>query len=312
LTLEHRLATTTVGSMTPRRRSPATALVLAGYVACLAIALGLVTVLPSAATLLKTIAGLAVGAARSVGLLTFSDGFVQALAVSGLIVPVLPLVRSAVLPRWRTRASGLASATVALACVVVSLWANEGGAGALAGRFASLLLAASVGLALGLLVARAAAVVGTPTPAGTPARKVRAGAVAAAVVYVVVLALIAFTSRPVDQGLGPRLERVLTAVHRLGVPGWVDYATVEFSANIALFVPLGLFVVLLVGIERWWWGPVAGLLASGVIELGQLLFLPGRFASADDVLANMSGAVVGALVGVVVLDVLHRRTVSGE
>lgn len=56
---------------------------------------------------------------------------------------------------------------------------------------------------------------------------------------------------------------------------------------------------------------MAGLLASGVIELGQLLLLPGRFASADDVLANMSGAVVGALVGVVVLDVLHRRTVSG-
>ena len=76
----------------------------------------------------------------------------------------------------------------------------------------------------------------------------------------------------------------------------------EFTANIVFFVPVGLIVVLLVGLRRWWWGAMAGFVISGSVELGQLLFLPDRFASLDDLLSNSTGALVGALVGLLVLD----------
>ena len=302
--------------MTARRRRVTAAVVLAVYLTCLVVALGAVTDVALVATFARAAASTIVGASRSVGLLTLSDGFVQALAVSAAVVPVLPLVALAAPRGHRGTAGAVAVGAVLVASVVVALTTSgdaavsSGGAGATGGRLASLLWAAAVGLALGLLVARAAVVVGSPTPVGTPERRVRAGAIAAAVVYALVLASIAFTARPVDEGFGPTLQRGLDVLHGIGVPVWVDYSTVEFTANIALFVPLGVVVVLLVGLDRWWWGAVAGLVASSTIELGQLVFLPGRFASADDVLANTTGAVIGALVGVVVLDVVHRRAAS--
>ena len=131
-----------------------------------------------------------------------------------------------------------------------------------------------------------------------------------AAAYLVTLALIAFWPTPVDRGAAGTISSVLARLHAHGVPDWVNYQLVEFTANIALFLPVGLLGVVLVGANQWWWAVVAGFAVSSLIELGQLVFLPGRFATPADVLANATGAVFGALLAMLLLDAVtsHDRS----
>lgn len=110
------------------------------------------------------------------------------------------------------------------------------------------------------------------------------------------LALIAFWPTPVDKPIGGALARVLGYLHRHGVPGWVDYAFVEASANVALFVPVGIVAALSFPRWRFWQVIVLGFAVSGCIEICQGLFLPGRFASALDLATNTLGTALGALI----------------
>jgi len=83
-----------------------------------------------------------------------------------------------------------------------------------------------------------------------------------------------------------------------GFPGarWIDYADVEFVANMAMFAPIGMFFVLLFGRGRWWLAMLLAFSLSCAIELAQLLFFPTRVADVRDIVSNTSGAVVGAIV----------------
>lgn len=119
--------------------------------------------------------------------------------------------------------------------------------------------------------------------------------------YLAALALIVFWPTPVDRNAQGSISSVVAWLHDHGIPGWFGYNTIEFSANIALFVPVGLLIVMLVGANRWWYGPLIGALGSCGIELGQLLFLPERFATINDVVANSLGASLGTLLAVGVL-----------
>jgi glycopeptide antibiotics resistance protein len=85
-----------------------------------------------------------------------------------------------------------------------------------------------------------------------------------------------------------RLVRKLRAVPGMG---WVTDSGVEFTANVAMFVPLGLLVIAWRG--RWWHGILGGLVLSAGIETWQLLMLPGRVADVRDLLANALGAALG-------------------
>jgi hypothetical protein len=128
-----------------------------------------------------------------------------------------------------------------------------------------------------------------------------------AIAYGVALALVGFWGSPVDAAGGSWLTRALAAAHRHGLPARIDYAAVESLANVVYFVPLGLLLVLLAG-ARWWWAAIAaGLVVSACIETGQALFLPARTATVDDVVANGVGAVLGAVVGVLLLSRAARR-----
>jgi hypothetical protein len=128
-----------------------------------------------------------------------------------------------------------------------------------------------------------------------------------AAVYLVVLALIAYWPTPVDRGARGTIADTLAWLHAHGVPGWLDYRLIEFSANVALFVPVGLFTVMLLGRSRWWLAVLAGLTVSTVIELGQLVLLPHRFATVVDVAANTVGATLGAALSVALLHALTAR-----
>ena len=121
---------------------------------------------------------------------------------------------------------------------------------------------------------------------------------------VVPLVLIAFWPTPVDQPVSGQLSAVLAFLHRHGIPTWLNYRFVEAAANVVLFTPVGFVAALAFPAKRWWQIGAFGLLVSGCIELGQLLFLHDRFASPSDTVTNTSGAVIGALLAALVI---HKR-----
>ena len=94
------------------------------------------------------------------------------------------------------------------------------------------------------------------------------------------------------------IYRVLDAVHRHGYLLSIDDTRLEFLANIALFVPVGMFLLLLFGTRLWWVALIASFAMTTVIELAQRN-IPGRVPDERDLLANGLGAVVGVFIALV-------------
>lgn len=126
----------------------------------------------------------------------------------------------------------------------------------------------------------------TPTPAHASP-----GAVVVRVVlagYTVALALIAFWPTPVDAGLA-RLLAALT--RRLPV---LTYERIEFLANIAMFVPLGVLLAIVLVRSRALVLPIV-FVTTFLIECVQALLLPERTPSVMDIVANTAGGCMGLL-----------------
>jgi glycopeptide antibiotics resistance protein len=146
--------------------------------------------------------------------------------------------------------------------------------------------------------------------AWSPPRKSRlrvwiaAGLLAAYVVFVLVVTM---TPNPVDQGFESSITRVLEILHRYGVPTWFGYNKLEFSANVAMFVPVGFLLGLAVPHRAWWLAVLAPVAFSSLIELTQLVLLPGRFATFTDILANSIGGWIGVLTAFALRGVVHAR-----
>ena len=60
-----------------------------------------------------------------------------------------------------------------------------------------------------------------------------------------------------------------------------------------MFLPMGFFLTLALGTKRAWVAAIAMPLTTGAIELSQLLFLPSRYATWSDILANSVGGWIG-------------------
>lgn len=69
----------------------------------------------------------------------------------------------------------------------------------------------------------------------------------------------------------------------------------EVLANVALFVPVGVLLAFAAPRLRLWQVVVIGALMSGLIETVQA-FMPSRFPTLSDVLANTSGAAIGGAI----------------
>jgi hypothetical protein len=106
--------------------------------------------------------------------------------------------------------------------------------------------------------------------------------------YLLVLTLIALWPVPVDSGAGPLL-RAITRVFPV-----LTYARVEFSANIVLFVPLGVLLALILQ-HRHLVVPLA-FLATVTIESMQALMIDKRVPSVMDIIANVAGACLGLVI----------------
>lgn len=92
---------------------------------------------------------------------------------------------------------------------------------------------------------------------------------------------------------------------------WITYALIEFSANVAMFVPVGVLLLLLMGRRRWWAAILSGFVLSVGIEAAQLL-LPGRVSDIRDLVANSLGTALGVLLALVITlpAALRRRRAS--
>ncbi|GAA1498192.1 VanZ family protein [Paeniglutamicibacter kerguelensis] len=116
--------------------------------------------------------------------------------------------------------------------------------------------------------------------------------------YLLTLACIAFWPTEVDRPINGTLRHAIRWLHAHGMPSFIRYKTLEFTANIALFAPLG-YVFAAVWARKWWHPVLIGFAVSCVIEVGQALLLPNRHASSLDIVANTLGAAVGAGIFVV-------------
>lgn len=94
------------------------------------------------------------------------------------------------------------------------------------------------------------------------------------------------------------IYRVLDALHARGFLLTVDDAQMEFLGNVALFVPVGMFLLLLLGTRLWWAALALSFTMTAFIEAAQRN-IPGRVPDEQDLLANGLGAVIGCLAALV-------------
>jgi VanZ family protein len=112
--------------------------------------------------------------------------------------------------------------------------------------------------------------------------------------------------QPIDERAGGLLWRALRVFARHESTDWITYSRVEFGANIAMFLPIGLFFLLLFGRRLWWLSILFGIGLTVGIEFAQQ-FIPTRVSDPRDLLANSTGAFVGVMVGLILTAGKARR-----
>lgn len=101
--------------------------------------------------------------------------------------------------------------------------------------------------------------------------------------------------------------RILYALHSLGVPESFGPIQWELTANIIMFKPLGFFLALILARRGPWLGVLILPLMSVFIECFQWAFLPSRYPSIQDIVANSVGGWIGLAIGWVALWLWDQR-----
>lgn len=125
--------------------------------------------------------------------------------------------------------------------------------------------------------------------------------------YLFFVGWLTLTPQPIDADHQQFVVRVLDALHRRGYVESIDYSRAEFLANIALFVPIGMFLLLLFGAGGWWLAGIGSFAMTVFIETVQQQ-IPGRVSDERDLFANTVGALIGiAITLVLTLPATLRR-----
>lgn len=136
--------------------------------------------------------------------------------------------------------------------------------------------------------------------------------------YLGVVAWVTLGPWPLDEGSTSLVWRMLRFFSRYDATSWVSYSMLEFWMNVAMFVPVGLFFLLLLGRRRWWLAVLLGAALTCGIEFAQQ-YIPGRVSDPRDVLANSAGAFAGVVTALIVTwpaairrarTRRHRRTIA--
>lgn len=127
--------------------------------------------------------------------------------------------------------------------------------------------------------------------------------------YVVLLALVVFSPAQDAARVTGFVWWAADLLASWGLPRRPAAVVLEFVANIALFIPLGILARLAFDRVRSWWVVGAGFLGSTFIELVQLS-IPSRVATASDVVANTLGVAIGVAVAFAIADGTRSHDVS--
>ena len=102
------------------------------------------------------------------------------------------------------------------------------------------------------------------------------------------------------------LWRLALFFDRHAATEWITFNLLEFVANVLLFLPFGVFFVLLFGRGRWWLAILLGVAMTLCIEFVQQ-FIPNRVSDPRDILSNSIGAVVGTVLALLLTASKARR-----
>lgn len=142
------------------------------------------------------------------------------------------------------------------------------------------------------------------------AAPVRTGTMAARLALVGYLLFVGFTvwlPASVSAKVTGLVGLVARWVADAGIASYYSSAVVlEFLANVALFVPIGLLLPYAWSRLRLWHVVLIGALLSGLIESVQGL-MPSRYPTISDVIANSLGALIGGAIIVLVRLMLAGR-----
>jgi len=117
--------------------------------------------------------------------------------------------------------------------------------------------------------------------------------------YLALVAYVTLGPQPLDSQQSAWLKRIIAELAQHHQTRWLTYSRVEFIANILMFIPIGVFFVLLLG--RDWWIPaiVAGVAMTCTIEFVQL-FLPTRVPDIRDLVSNSFGSFIGVVAAMII------------
>jgi glycopeptide antibiotics resistance protein len=117
--------------------------------------------------------------------------------------------------------------------------------------------------------------------------------------YLGLVAWITLGPQPLDSSQVQWLNRIIAEFDQHHATAWLTYSRVEFLANIAMFVPIGVFLVLLMGRKLWLPAIFVGVALTFTIEFIQL-FLPTRVPDIRDIVSNSFGSSLGVLIALAI------------
>jgi glycopeptide antibiotics resistance protein len=124
--------------------------------------------------------------------------------------------------------------------------------------------------------------------------------------YLGVVGMITLGPKPYGDRTEGLVWKLLELFERHSSTRWIDYNTLEFGMNVLMFVPIGLFFLLLFGRRLWWLSVLFGVALTLGIEFAQM-YMPTRVSDVRDILANSGGAFAGVIVGLVLTYAKARR-----
>ncbi|WP_213814084.1 VanZ family protein [Glaciihabitans sp. dw_435] len=128
----------------------------------------------------------------------------------------------------------------------------------------------------------------------------------ATLAYLGVVMWVTLGPQPLNSSNSNLLWRFLGFFSRHDATDWITYSRVEFAGNILMFMPVGLFFLLLLGRRQWWLAVLFGVALTLAIE-GTQTFLPSRVPDVRDLVANSTGGLLGVLGGLVLTYGKARR-----
>lgn len=127
------------------------------------------------------------------------------------------------------------------------------------------------------------------------------------VVYGGLVLFVTLLPNPGGDGFETRILNLLSVLYDRGVPEWFNFHLLEFTANILMFVPLGLCIGLLLPKRAQWAGLLILPALSVAIETAQYVFLANRLATVSDVVANSLGGWIGLGIAFLIRAAVHAR-----